>query len=208
VTGPGDCRIAIVPPERRFAGAERTPRVAAGTSRGEDRPNGAASRIERTASAIRLTPGGLLCRGRRIPCTVGRGGLTDTKREGDGATPRGQLRIVATLYRADWVPRPVSWAHPIGPGDLWSDDPRDPHYNRPVRAPHPFSHECLRRGDRLYDIVLVTDWNACGAPGAGSAIFLHRWRRPGVPTEGCIAMAPRELLWLARHAEPGTLLLV
>jgi L,D-peptidoglycan transpeptidase YkuD (ErfK/YbiS/YcfS/YnhG family) len=160
------------------------------------------------ARAIRLAPTGLRFCGRRIPCTVGRDGLTRAKREGDGATPRGRLRIAATLYRADRIPRPAPWARPIGPRDLWSDDPRDPRYNRRVRAPHPFSHERLRRSDRLYDLMLVTDWNAAGVPGAGSAIFVHRWRRPGVPTEGCIAMASRDLLWLARRARPGTLLIV
>jgi L,D-peptidoglycan transpeptidase YkuD (ErfK/YbiS/YcfS/YnhG family) len=98
---------------------------------------------------------------------------------------------------------------PIGPRDLWSDDPADPDYNRHVRAPHRFSHERLRRADRLYDIVLVTDWNLAGArPGGGSAIFLHRWRRPGAPTEGCVAMSPVHLRWIARRIWPGTRLLV
>lgn len=155
-----------------------------------------------------LTPMGLRFRGRRIPCTVGRGGIARTKREGDGATPAGVMRITGMLYRADRVARPAAWARRIGPGDLWSDDVADPDYNRPVRAPHRHSHERLRRGDRLYDLVLVSDWNAAGVAAAGSAIFLHRWRRPGVPTAGCIAMAPAHLAWLARRIAPGTRVVV
>ena len=161
-----------------------------------------------TRHELVLTPMGLRFRGRMIPCVIGRGGLVRDKREGDGGTPASLLRVTGVLYRPDRIARPTGWARPIRPGDLWSDAPADPNYNRHVVAPHGFSHERLRRGDRLYDVVLVTDWNAAGRPGAGSAIFLHRWRRPGVPTEGCIAMAPQHLLWLARRIAPGARILV
>jgi hypothetical protein len=61
----------------------------------------------------------------------------------------------------------------------------------------------------MYDLVLITDWNrAAPVPGRGSAIFLHRWRRPGAPTAGCIALAPGDLLWLARRIRPGQGLLI
>ena len=155
-----------------------------------------------------LTPMGLRLGGRLIPCTVGRGGIVRDKREGDGGTPAGIHRVVGMLYRPDRVAMPAPWARPIGPRDLWSDDVADANYNRHVRAPHSFSHEPLRRGDRLYDLVLVTDWNREGRKGGGSAIFLHRWRRPGTPTQGCIAMAPRDLRWLAERIPPGTRLFV
>lgn len=155
-----------------------------------------------------LTPRGLRFRGQHFPCTIGRGGLSGTKREGDGATPRGAHRIVGMLYRPDRVPRPAPWALPIRPGDLWSDDAADPAYNHLVRAPYAPSHERLRRSDRLYDLILLTDWNWPDAvPGSGSAIFLHRWRKPGHPTEGCVAMAPAHLLWIATRIQPGTRLI-
>ena len=155
-----------------------------------------------------LTPRGLRVGGVTYPCTLGRGGVTGDKREGDGATPRGDHRITGMLYRADRIARPAPWARAIGPGDLWSDDPCDAHYNAPVKAPHRFSHERLRRADRLYDLVLTTDWNAAGRPGRGSAIFLHRWRRLGYPTAGCIALRPDHLRHLAPLLPPGTRLIV
>lgn len=162
-----------------------------------------------TPADMVLTPTGLRFMGRTFPCTVGRTGLTETKREGDMATPRGVHRIVGTLYRPDRMAPPAPWAIPIGPRDLWSDDPRDPAYNLWVRAPHAFSHECLRRSDPLYDLVLVTDWNWPEAePGRGSAIFLHQWRRRGYPTAGCIALARTHLHALAPRIEPGTRLIV
>ena len=98
---------------------------------------------------------------------------------------------------------------PIRPGDLWSDDPGDPDYNLMVRAPHRFSHERLRRGDPLYDLVILTGWNWPSAvAGRGSAIFIHRWRRPGTPTEGCVALHPQDLLWIARRIGFGARLVV
>lgn len=153
-----------------------------------------------------VTPSGAWFRGRRLARTIGRAGITPHKREGDGATPAGRLRITAMLYRPDRI-APAGlppWAGPIHPGDIWSDDPRDPHYNCRLRGPRPFSHEVLWRADRLYDLILVTDWNREPArPGAGSAIFLHAWRGPARPTEGCIAFAPADLLWIARRMRQG-----
>lgn len=156
-----------------------------------------------------LTPTGLRFAGRVFPCSVGRGGVTRDKREGDGATPAGTHRIVGLLYRPDRIAPPAAWARPIGPGDLWSDDPGDVSYNLKVRAPYPHSHERLRRPDPLYDLVLLTDWNWPDAvPGRGSAIFIHQWRRRGFPTEGCIALRRDHLRWLAARVAPGTRLVV
>ena len=147
--------------------------------------------------------------GRRFPCTFGRGGLTANKREGDGATPRGVHGLIGMLYRADRVARPADWALPIGPRDLWSDDPRDEDYNLMVRAPYPHSHERLRRADPLYDIVILTDWNWPRAErGRGSAIFVHRWRKAGHPTAGCIGLRPADLRWIAARISVRTRLIV
>ena len=44
--------------------------------------------------------------------------------------------------------QPCDWAVPIGPGDLWSDDPGHEDYNLLVRAPYGHSHERLARPDR------------------------------------------------------------
>ena len=158
-----------------------------------------------------VTPTGVRFAGRRFPCVLGRGGISTQKREGDGATPAGVLRIVGGFYRPDRLSRRQvpAWVAPIGPADLWSDDGRDANYNHWVRAPHGFSHERLRRADPQYDLVLVTDWNWPEAvPGRGSAIFVHAWRRPGWPTAGCIAFSRPDLLWIAARVVPGTRLIV
>lgn len=156
-----------------------------------------------------LTPTGLRFLGQTFPCTIGRGGIRRKKREGDGATPRGVHRLVGMLYRPDRMARPADWALPIRPGDLWSDDPRHEDYNLMVRAPYPHSHERLRRADPLYDLVILTDWNwPYPVKGRGSAIFIHQWRRPGFPTEGCIGLRREHLHWIAPRIRYETRLIV
>jgi L,D-peptidoglycan transpeptidase YkuD (ErfK/YbiS/YcfS/YnhG family) len=163
------------------------------------------------AADLVLTRMGLWFLGRRLPCSIGRGGITADKREGDGATPAGGHRITGMLYRPDRIAarQLPGWARPIGPRDLWCDAPDHTAYNRPVRAPFAASAENLRRPDPLYDLILLTDWNAPPAiPHRGSAIFVHQWRRPGFPTAGCIAVSRPDLLWLARQVQLGTCLIV
>ncbi len=131
------------------------------------------------------------------------------KREGDGCTPRGIHHVVGMLYRPDRLPCPAPWAQPIRNGDLWCDDSAHPAYNQLVSAPFSGSHEQLRRADPLYDIVLILNWNYPEASqDQGSAIFVHQWRRPGYPTEGCIALSRRNLLRIAGLIEPGTRVVV
>jgi len=156
-----------------------------------------------------LTPRGVRFLSQTYPCSIGKSGVTALKREGDGATPKGTHRIVGMLYRADRVCAPNGWSTPIGPNDLWSDASGQPDYNHPVRAPYSNSHERLRRADPLYDIVWITDWNYPDATAdKGSAIFLHQWRRPHYPTEGCVAFRRDDLLKLSRLIVPGTRLIV
>ena len=146
---------------------------------------------------------------RSFPCSIGRGGITIRKREGDGATPAGTHRLTGMLYRADRMARPADWALPIGPSDLWSDAPDDINYNTFVRRPYPHSHERLHRPDRLYDLILLTDWNWPEAqPGRGSAIFVHVWRKPRHPTAGRVALARADLLWIAPRIRHETRLII
>ncbi len=131
-----------------------------------------------------------------VPCAIGRGGARAAadKREGDGATPFGRWPIRAALLRPDRglvPPTHLPWRW-LRENDGWSDDPRDPAYNRPVLHPHLFSAERLWRDDSLYDAVLLLGHNDDPpVAGLGSAIFLHL--REGDVTEGCVAV-PRETM--------------
>lgn len=125
--------------------------------------------------------------------------MTDDKREGDGGTPVGVFELESVTWRPDRLPRPATElpCAPIRSWDGWSDDPRDPAYNQPVRLPHAHGCERLRRADPLYDLVVLFDANREPIePGRGSALFLHCWRAPRYPTAGCVAFARDDLLWI------------
>lgn len=145
----------------------------------------------------RVTPDGLLRLGGAVwRCAIGAGGIRADKREGDGATPAALMPLRRVLYRADRAAPPACRVpvEPIGPADGWCDDPAHPDYNRRVTLPHPARHERLWREDALYDIVGVLGWNdAPVVPHRGSAIFLHLARPGCAPTEGCVALAERDL---------------
>ena len=162
-----------------------------------------------TPNDLVLTRLGLRFQNRLYPCSIGRAGLSDRKSEGDGATPRGVHAITGLLYRPDRIARPTDWACPIRPGDLWSDDPGHEDYNLMVRAPYDHSHERLRRADPLYDLILLTGWNwPYAVKGRGSAIFIHQWRRPGAPTEGCIGLRRHDLHLIAGAICPSSRLII
>jgi L,D-peptidoglycan transpeptidase YkuD (ErfK/YbiS/YcfS/YnhG family) len=151
----------------------------------------------------------LVAGGLTVPCTLGRSGIAGRKREGDGATPQGAWRPVAVYWRADRLVRPATAlpARPLKPEDGWCDDPADRRYNRPVRLPYGGHHERLWRADRLYDVIVVLDYNlARPKPGAGSAIFLHIARQGFPPTEGCIAVAPDAMRRLLARIDARTVI--
>ena len=146
-----------------------------------------------------------------IPCSIGRSGITSIKREGDGATPRAAMRMIYGFYRRGFAFKRITplALKAIGASDGWCDAPADRNYNRPVRLPYAASHEKMLRGDGLYDICIVLDWNVtCRRRGRGSAIFLHLARPDGGPTEGCIAISKRDMARLLPLISHRTRLLV
>lgn len=148
----------------------------------------------------------------RMPCALGRSGVSVDKREGDGATPVGVFPLRRVLYRPDRESAPVTDGlpvFPLVPADGWCDDPTQSHYNRPVQLPVTFSHEKLWRIDSLYDLLVILGHNDDPVvPGAGSAIFLHVARPDWAPTEGCVALAVDDLRHLLRSSGPGSTLSV
>jgi L,D-peptidoglycan transpeptidase YkuD (ErfK/YbiS/YcfS/YnhG family) len=158
-------------------------------------------------------PWGARFLGRRFPCAVGRGGVVPAhaKTEGDGASPAGAWRLTGLYWRADRGVRPRATlaAAPLGPRQGWAETPEDPDYNCPIRHPHPFPADRMTRGDPLYDICAITDHNtAPRVPGAGSAIFVHLWRRPRWPTAGCVAFRRPDLEWILARWQPASRLVI
>ena len=151
--------------------------------------------------------GWLQCGNRVFRCTLGRGGVTTDKREGDGATPAGAYPLRQLLYRADRLAPPTNAlpTSPLRPRDGWCDDPDHSAYNRPVTLPLDASAESMWRDDHLYDLVVVLGYNDDPVvSGLGSAIFLHVASPEYSPTEGCIALAKEDLLTVLADITPGS----
>ncbi len=151
--------------------------------------------------------GTLEWQGRRLRCALGRGGVTDDKREGDGATPTGCFALRRVYYRPDRgaPPATVLPVSETDPADAWCDDPTDAAYNTLVRGAHAAGSETLWRDDALYDVVVVLAHNDDPVvPGAGSAIFLHIARPDFGPTEGCVAVAREDLLAILAECDETT----
>ena len=182
----------------------------------ERNANGGKMRRHLKALTVRARPGnptqGLLAAGTAVfPCALGRGGISSGKREGDGATPLGRMRILEGYFRRD--------RRAGGPTRLkmtsiharlgWCEVPGDRNYNRPVTIPYRASHETMRRSDRLYDCCLVLDWNVSPRRrGRGSAIFFHLARPGFSPTQGCVAIAASTMARLLPFLSSATVLTV
>jgi L,D-peptidoglycan transpeptidase YkuD (ErfK/YbiS/YcfS/YnhG family) len=165
---------------------------------------------------IRRKPGNprqgiLSCKAGTFACALGRGGTSAFKREGDGATPVGRMRLLHGYFRNDRTDKgrtqlPLA---AISGNDGWCDAPADANYNRPVRLPYRNSHERMRRDDGLYDTVIVLEWNVRPRRrNAGSAIFFHLARPGHLPTEGCVAVAPHAMRRLLPFLAKTTVLVV
>ena len=142
---------------------------------------------------------------RKFRCALGKGGVAQNKREGDGATPLGIFPLRELLYRANRqaAPRTKLPLRALEPQDGWCDEPGAATYNRMVRLPHPHRHERLWRDDHVYDLIVAVGYNddpvICGR---GSAIFIHLMREDYAPTEGCIAFAREDLLEILAGLTP------
>lgn len=146
----------------------------------------------------------------RLPAAIGRSGRTIAKREGDGATPIGSMKILYGFHRGKnnppTTPLPM---HRIQRHMSWCDAPEHPSYNRLVRLPITASHEDMWRSDHLYDICLVLDWNLTSRSRyKGSAIFMHMARSSFEPTAGCVALQPQDMRRLLPHLRRNSRLIV
>ena len=147
----------------------------------------------------------------RLRAALGRSGIASQKREGDGATPRATMPLLKAFHRVDRNvnARSAMPLKAIRDNMLWCDAPGHAAYNRMVRAPFAPSHETMTRVDHLYDICIVLDWNVSSRRrNAGSAIFFHLAKPGYPPTEGCVAIAPKDMCRLLPHLSRNTRLRV
>jgi L,D-peptidoglycan transpeptidase YkuD (ErfK/YbiS/YcfS/YnhG family) len=157
------------------------------------------------------TRGWLMAGPLALPVALGRGGIQANKREGDGGTPRGTFRPRRVWWRADRAARPRTLlpVRRIRGNDGWCEDPRDRHYNQPVRLMPDHPGDRLKRADHLYDLIVELDHNTRPRiAGRGSAVFVHVARPGFAPTAGCVALKADALRRLIARAGPRTRIVV
>lgn len=122
----------------------------------------------------------LICEG-----SVGNGGVSHNKQEGDEATPAGLHPVTEAFYIHQQPPTGLN-AFQITTDTYWVDDPNSVFYNQRVEstagkdwdsAEHMIDYPQYRYG-------FVVGYNMPARPAAGSAIFFHIGE---TATAGCIA---------------------
>ena len=139
----------------------------------------------------------LLYKGYKLKCSIGKSGLTFSKKEGDLATPKGLFKLGSLYYRKDRIKSFKSKIKKriIKKNMGWCDDIRSKKYNQEISFPFKFGAEKLYRKDNIYDIFINIKYNHFPIiKGKGSAIFLHLTNKKYKPTSGCIAIQKRDFI--------------
>jgi L,D-peptidoglycan transpeptidase YkuD (ErfK/YbiS/YcfS/YnhG family) len=163
------------------------------------------------ATSWDATTGMLFIGAQRYDCTLGRGGVTLDKKEGDGATPVGTYPFRQLIYRADRMALPETGlpVEILTPDTGWCEDPSHPDYNQKVILPHPAVCDRMTRDDHLYDMTVVIGYNDDPvAAGKGSAIFMHLAREEWTPTAGCVGLKRDDLLEVLKQLTPDSLITI
>ena len=145
------------------------------------------------------------------PARVGRNGIRQDRREGDGTTPVGTFPIGRTMYGIEANPGVRFPYVRLRCGDWWVEDPRSAAYNtfRRIgcgrRPPFRTTTPDMASSPRAYPHLAVVDFNMRPVvPGRGSGIFLHA--QTGGATNGCISLRRPDLVrvlrWLSPAARP------
>jgi L,D-peptidoglycan transpeptidase YkuD (ErfK/YbiS/YcfS/YnhG family) len=133
----------------------------------------------------------------KFRCALGKAGIGKKIREGDSITPKGIFKLVKVFYRADKIKNlktPLKKIR-IKKNMGWCDDSKSKFYNKLIRLPSNFGYEKLYRSDRLYDLVVVLNYNLNPTiKNKGSAIFIHVAKKTFKKTEGCIALNKENLI--------------
>ena len=129
-------------------------------------------------------------------CTIGKGGKTNSKKEGDLKTPLGKFDIGDLYYRKDRIKPHATKIRKkkIKKKFVWCNDSKSKKYNKKTIISKNFKYEKLYRKDHKYDLFIPIKYNYKKViPGKGSAIFFHLTKNYK-GTEGCIAVSKKDFL--------------
>ncbi len=148
--------------------------------------------------------GELNYRNKKYQCALGKNGISNTKKEGDGCTPAGIFSLGSLYIRSDRIKQIKCNLNviPIKKNMYWSDHPSSKYYNQLINFKDK-SCESLYKKDNIYDLLIVVNYNLNPIiKGKGSAIFVHIEKNNYSPTEGCIALKKNCLINLLGELSP------
>ena len=129
-------------------------------------------------------------------CSIGKGGKTNSKKEGDFKTPLGKFDIGNLYFRKDRIKSPPTKIKKkqIKKNHVWCNDITSKKYNKKTLISKNFRYEKLYRKDCKYDLFIPIKYNYKKIiPGKGSAIFFHITKNYK-STAGCIAVSKKDFL--------------
>ena len=147
----------------------------------------------------------------KFKCALGKSGIGKKKIEGDNITPKGTFKIIKIYYRKDKITK-INSAFKlieIKKNMGWCDDPKSKKYNQLIKLPSKYRHEKLFRNDRIYDLILVLDYNMNPIiKNKGSAIFIHIAKNNYCKTKGCIALKREDLIEIVSKIKRETKIII
>ena len=144
------------------------------------------------------------------PGFIGKEGLGKTK-EGDGMTPVGTFRFNKAFGIADDPGCAIEYTK-VDDDTYWSGD-NDIQYNRMVSIK---DYPDLKKDDSEhifdyqyeYQYCMNISYNEEGAPGKGSAIFLHCLGDRKPRTGGCVAIPEEQMYFVMQHVDPDCVVVI
>lgn len=123
---------------------------------------------------------------------IGKNGVAENKKEGDGCTPLGFYKIGSAFY-VNEKPDTKLDSFQITEESYWVDDPDSEFYNKYVVGTENKDWNSAERMIEYngYRYGFVVDYNVECAKGEGSAIFFHIGSNP---TAGCVATREEVIL--------------
>ena len=153
----------------------------------------------------------LLYKGYKLKCSIGKSGLSHSRKEGDLTTPKGLFKLGLLYYRKDRIKslKCIINKKIIKKNMGWCDDSTSKKYNQEISFPFKYRAEKLCRKDNIYDIFINIKYNHSPIiKGRGSAIFLHLCNKKYKPTSGCVALLKKDFIKILPLINNNTKILI
>ncbi len=136
------------------------------------------------------------------PISIGKGGLTTQKIEGDLKTPIGSFALKKAFGFTD-KPKFLKMPYTkIGKTTFCIDDPASCHYNTITTT----LKSDWKSAEIMADYPIQYEYGLVIESNVGSCLFIHIWKEENHPTAGCIALAKEHMLqilkWIDKAKNP------